>query len=143
MAKSTRNRGAAKKVSATNLRTFRTFLLMRQFAAQEIGARIAEARKLSGGITQEQLADLLNVTPRTVQNWEAGETIPWKHFQGLTAALGEPMEWFLSGDAEAPEDSPATGGLGEVFLERLEGVVERFEVAVDRLEQTRPEEEHG
>ena len=74
----------AKRSAATKDRTLRTFLLMQQFAAQEIGARIAQARRECGGMTQEQLAELLNISTRSVQDYEAGITIPWKHFQQMT-----------------------------------------------------------
>ncbi len=101
MTRSSGRNGGAKEGAATNLRTFRTFLLMQQFAAHEIGQRIAQARKEAGGITQEDLADALDVSKRSLQDYEAGVTIPWKHFTKLTAITGRQLEWFLHGDEPA------------------------------------------
>lgn len=94
------------KASATKLREFRTFLLVQQFAQKEIGARIAQARKEQGaGMTQEQLAELLNVSSRSVQDYEAGLTIPWKHFQRLEEIFKTPMSWFLHGEEPASKEN--------------------------------------
>lgn len=98
--KSTRNLVSPKKASATELRSFRTFLLMQQFAAQEIGARIAQARKEAGDMPQHELADALGVSTRQLQNYEAGATIPWKHFSQLEQIFERPLTWWLRGEEE-------------------------------------------
>lgn len=67
-------------VAATNGRNFRRFLLMQQFEAQEIGARIKQAR-LEAGLTQEELAALSSVSKRSLADYEAGQTIPYRHFR--------------------------------------------------------------
>lgn len=41
----------------------------------EIGKKLNQLRKLSG-MTQEQLAEKLNVSRQTVSKWEAGSTLP-------------------------------------------------------------------
>lgn len=133
--------------AATNLRTFRTFLLMQQFAAAEIGARIAQARKEAGGMTQEELADLLNVSKRSVQDYEAGVTIPWRHFQRLeTIFPNRSMAWFLHGDAAAEAPSPATDVVMAEIAERLVHVEQLLEGLAaqpdgDDLESPRASEE--
>lgn len=98
MTKSTRNGGRTKVSSATKARYFRTFLLMQQFAAEEIGARIAQARREASGMTQETLAEALDLSVRQLQNIEAGATIPWKHFNRLEAIFQKPLSWFLRGE---------------------------------------------
>lgn len=95
---------------------------MEQFAAEEIGARIADARKLANGMTQETLGDLIGVSKRSVQDYEAGVTIPWKHMQAISKVTKRPVEWFLYGDEET---------LGE----RTEELVHRFEALAVRLEE--------
>src|SRR3954447_14596127 len=100
MAQSRRSLGVTQELAATNHRNFRTFLLMQQFAAQEIGARIKQARK-ERGLTQEQLADLVEgFSKRSLQDYELGNTIPYKHFGELSRMLKRPQEWFLYGDSE-------------------------------------------
>lgn len=89
---------------------------MQQFEREAIGQRIAQARRESGGMTQPELADVLNVTVRQLQNYEAGETVPWKHFQTLERVFKRPLQWWLHGEEEPAPDA---------------GVVERL----DRIEQ--------
>lgn len=89
--------------AATNTRSFRTFLLVSQLQAQEIGARIALARN-EAGLTQEQLADLGSFSKRSLQNWEAGVVIPYKSFEEISRLLGRPTDWFLRGERPAQDD---------------------------------------
>lgn len=98
----------AQKLAATKGRNFRTFLLMQQFAADEIGARIAQARK-ERGLTQEQLAGMASFSQRSLQDYERGVTIPYRHMRELAKLLRRPEEWFLYGDPEPAErtDPPA------------------------------------
>ena len=105
------------KPAATKLRSFRTFLLMQQFAGAEIGARIAQARREAGAMTQDQLAELLNVSKRSVQEYEAGNTIPWKHFQSMAGIFKKPLEWFLHG--EAASDEAMTEALRQVVDDEI------------------------
>lgn len=114
---------AAKKSAATNARTFRTFLLMEQFAAREIGARIRQARK-ERGLTQEQLAEMASFSKRSLQDYEAGATIPYPHFTELSALLKKPTAWFLYG--EEPDAPDVT--------DRLERIEERLAEVLARLE---------
>ena len=106
---------------ATEARDFRTFLLMQQFAAREIGARIAQARREQGAMTQEQLAELLDVSTRAVQDYEGGKRIPWKHFKRLEQIFKRELDWFLHGETS---EEPAV-------LEQLVGVGRKLD-ALDR-----------
>lgn len=121
----------AQKAAATNSREFRTFLLMAQFEAQEIGARIQQARK-EKGLTQEELAEMASFSKRSLQDYETGQTIPYRQLQELGRLLGRPTEWFLYG-----EKDPAAGADLEQVLEAVEGL--RAEVAEIRgiLEELR------
>lgn len=128
MTSATRIRAYAKKPSATNARSFRRLLLVKQFAAAEIGERIAQARHETGGMTQDQLADLLNVSTRSVQAYEAGETIPWKYMRTLEEIFKRPMAWFLYGDqAEPAVDETLAAKFDEIRarLERIEQALAR------------------
>lgn len=110
---------AARKLAATQGRDFRTFLLVSQFEAQEIGARIALARK-EAGLTQEQVADVATFSKRSLQDYEAGVTIPYKHLREIAGILARKPEWFLHGDEVITED-------------RLSVVEDRLAEALDRL----------
>jgi len=67
-----------------------------------IGDRIREARKLKG-LTQPQLAKLLNVTKQVVSNWERGYTpsIPVETIAALARALDITPNYILLTEAIA------------------------------------------
>lgn len=87
------------KLSATDTRNLRTLLLLNVFAPEEIGARIAQARK-EAGLTQDELADILSVVTRTVQNYEAGATKPYTHLRAIADTTGRSVEWLLHGEPD-------------------------------------------
>jgi len=135
------------ETAATNLRSFRTFLLMAQFEAREIGARIAQARK-ERGLTQEQLAEMAPFSKRSLQDYENGTTIPYRHLRDLGRLLQRPEEWFLYGDSQeetgaaikqAVRDAVREILVQEQFprLEELAAALDRLEAAVTRLEEER------
>jgi transcriptional regulator with XRE-family HTH domain len=99
MAQVKHNQPAARKPAATNDRNFRTFLLVRQFEAEAIGARIALARK-EAGLTQQELAEMASFSKRSLQDYEAGNTIPYPHMQELSALLKREVPWFLHGEQD-------------------------------------------
>ena len=114
------------KTAATSARNFRTFLLVSQLEAKEIGARIALARK-EAGLTQEQVSQMSTVSKRSLQNYEAGTTIPYRHMRELSAMFDRPVEWFLHG--QLPEEDAVT--LAEIVrrLESLEALVAKLPTA--------------
>jgi transcriptional regulator with XRE-family HTH domain len=63
----------------------------------EVGRRIAVARA-AAGLTQQELADRLGVTRRSVQGYESGSIAPYRHVQRLSELLGRPVGWFLLDD---------------------------------------------
>ena len=75
--------------------------------SEAIGRRIAQARKEAGGISQQELADVLGVTKRAVQAYEDGTTIPWRHFPRMQELLGKSLSWFLEGRETAPAPAMA------------------------------------
>lgn len=123
MTQSRRRSQIAQKHAATNDRTFRTFLLMEQFAAREVGERIAQAR-IEAGMTQEDLAEVSPFSKRSLQDYEAGVTIPYKHMRHLAKVLRRPVDWFLHGNPQ-PED--------EEQLARLEAEVAALRADVAEL----------
>lgn len=97
------------KSAATNARNYRTFLLVAQLEAGAIGARIAQARN-EAGLTQEELADLaVGFSRRSLQDYETGVTIPYKHMQEIASLVAVTVEWLLHGepDEATPQDADA------------------------------------
>lgn len=73
------------------------------------------------GLSQEQFAELLKVTGRTVQNWEAGRSTPKQH------QLDEIKRWlslFPDGMVVAKPKSD---------FSRLIGIIEEQQRQIDRL----------
>lgn len=109
--------------AATNDRKFRTFLLMTQFEAKAIGARIARARD-EAGLTQEELAEMASFSKRSLQDYEAGTTIPYRHMREISSLLNREVPWFLHGEQQQVE---GVGDLLEAIRSRLEALEAKTE----------------
>jgi transcriptional regulator with XRE-family HTH domain len=108
---------------------------MQQFAAREIGARIALARK-ERGLSQEELADMVaGFSKRSLQDYEAGVTIPYKHLNELGRLLKKPEEWFLYGDDEQED---AGGSSDERLREIVREELREIRAVLERIEGDRP-----
>ena len=57
------------------------------FTAREVGARIAAMRR-ERGFTQEELAALAPFSKRSLQDYEAGISLPYRHLRDLSSLLG-------------------------------------------------------
>ena len=92
--------------------------------AIEIGKRIAEARKEAGGMTQEELGELVGVSVRSIAAWELGDVIPYRHLKELEKATGASAAWLLHGeestDVRDHQLDEINGKLDEI-LRRLDG----------------------
>lgn len=60
------------------------------------GERLVSARR-GVGLSQRALAAQLGVTVRTVQNYEAGRSVPYRHLDTLSRVLERPRSWLLYG----------------------------------------------
>ncbi|MBO6669651.1 helix-turn-helix transcriptional regulator [Parvibaculum sp.] len=64
---------------------------------KHVGGRIRAARK-DAGLTQDQLAGMIDKSVETISNLERGHTAPsLETLDHLARALAQPVEWFLSG----------------------------------------------
>lgn len=76
--------------------------LRKTHQGMELHQKIASARKRKG-LTQEELAELANVTVRTIQRLESGETVPRPYtIKAIAAALDTTFETLT-------EDAPVEG----------------------------------
>ena len=87
--------------------------------AREVGQRIARARYEAGWMTQKTLAELLCVCKRSVQAYEAGRTIPYRHLHRLAEIFEKPSSWFLDGERAAEEDASQVDHESQI-VKRLE-----------------------
>jgi transcriptional regulator with XRE-family HTH domain len=98
-----------------------------------IGARIASARR-AAGLTQRELAKQLGVTTRSIQNYESGAVVPYKHLRRIETLGRKRAGWLLAGDAD--DESLAT------TLEALHGALERHHsLLLEHLETLRRQTE--
>jgi transcriptional regulator with XRE-family HTH domain len=95
---------------------------MRQVEAGGIGRRIARARK-ERGLTQEELAALIGVSPRSIQGYEAGSVVPYRRLSRLAAVCNRDIGWLLEGDTTNEHE----------LVERLLSVIEELSAEAKRI----------
>lgn len=84
------------------------FICISVIYLMELGKKVALARKQKG-LTQEELADMANITVRTVQRIESGQTIPRAFtLKSLEQALGTDFNSFTD---QPPNQYPLTGSV--------------------------------
>ena len=93
---------------------------------RQIGALVRDARR-HHGLTQEQLAERVGVTQRSIQGYEAGAVVPYKHFKRLEEVTGRTLAWFLGREEDAGASNLADVG------ERLVALVEQVAAEAERL----------
>ena len=69
-----------------------------------VGKRIAQARRESG-MTQAELAAALQVTVRSIQNYESGVSVPYRHLRTIESLTHKRPGWTLDGDGDGALDS--------------------------------------
>lgn len=81
--------------------------LMTRLLQDEIRARIKQARERAG-ISQEEMAALMGVIPRTQQNWESAQgksaKVPWERLNEISDVTGATVRWLIHGDDEEHYD---------------------------------------
>lgn len=120
------------KPAATNDRNFRTFLLVSQLEAKAIGMRIAQARN-EAGMTQEDVADVATFSKRSLQDYEAGVTIPYKHLREIGRILKREVPWFLHGEPQREADDVTLSEIARRLESLEEQVAESVAVTKEAL----------
>lgn len=83
-----------------------------------IGALITKKREQKN-ITQNELADHLGVSVKTVERWESGKTVPdYRVIMPLCDKLGVSLHELLTGKSALPENSD----ISDTLLELLSGM---------------------
>lgn len=79
---------------------------MERAGRERIGARIRRARRESD-LTQAELAGFLGVTTRSVQNYESGAIVPYRHLGRIELVTRKRPGWLLreDGDGGALDDT--------------------------------------
>jgi transcriptional regulator with XRE-family HTH domain len=84
---------------------------------KRIGSRVRQAR-LETGLTQAELAEQLGITTRSVQNYESGAIVPWRHLSRIEVLTRKRSGWLLRGE---------DGGELQVVLADLQRVMEQHQ----------------
>ncbi len=124
---------ARSQVTATNPRNLRTLLLRvleegSRIQLASIGKRIQQARN-EAGLTQDQLAQLVDVRMRQIQNYEAGDSAPYRRINQLAEALNVSTGWILHGDAP-PSATVDASAVEEHYAELAETLEDLAQVVV-------------
>ena len=93
-----------------------------------------QALRKSAGLSQEQLAERLNVTRQAVSKWETGEGKPdIDNLLPLARLLGTTVDYLLDDEADAPrpeeprtETPPQTESVGRELWEQLKSFGRRW-----------------
>jgi transcriptional regulator with XRE-family HTH domain len=104
--------------------------------AREVGRRIARARYEAGWMTQKTLAELLCVCKRSVQSYEAGATIPYRHLHRLADIFERPATWFLYG-GEPADDSSAVADRDDEIIKRLDAQTRVLKALTTQIHEVR------
>jgi transcriptional regulator with XRE-family HTH domain len=112
---------------------------MRHNEDDTIGRRIAQARR-EAGLTQEELGQLIGVTTRSVQGYEAGNVIPFRHLRKLENATGKSRGWLLYGDDDSGNVGDVATTLAALVAQIAEDA-ERIARAAEQLERSRSREQ--
>ena len=75
-----------------------------------IGVRIAQARRVAG-LTQRELAERLGVTVRSIQNYESGAIVPYRHLARIESVGNKRPGWLLAGEGTGDEPQPTLQAL--------------------------------
>jgi transcriptional regulator with XRE-family HTH domain len=119
--------GVSVATTSRKVHTFRggeyVAALMAELSRAGIAQRIATARE-QAGLTQPELAEVMHVHYRTVQDWESPkkQATPWDRLDELAAVTGVRKEWLLHGELEEAVPDAATL---HRRLSDLEGAVEQ------------------
>jgi transcriptional regulator with XRE-family HTH domain len=131
--------------SLTKTRKDRTFRsgpylarLMAELDRAAISTRLGESRE-QAGLTQPEIADVLHVHWRTVQNWESprDSAVPWDRLDEWAQITGRPKEWLLHGDPpeSKPDLSEINAKLDQLLEERVAIPSPFWETAIEVLER--------
>lgn len=102
---------------------------MAELDRAQISARLAASRE-EAGLTQAEMAELLQVHFRSVQNWESPkvETVPWDRIDEWARATGRTKDWLLHGHDQIDWGAEAAADL-RAIREGLEQVDRKIDVA--------------
>jgi transcriptional regulator with XRE-family HTH domain len=101
-----------------------------------ISERIRQART-SAGFTQGELAAGLGVTTRSVQNYEAGKSIPYRHLRQIESLTHTPPGWLVAGGSYGPDELTDLAALCDTLERQTLLIQSQLEVLTGHIEQLR------
>jgi transcriptional regulator with XRE-family HTH domain len=101
-----------------------------------IGRRIALARK-ERGLTQRDCAELIGITVRSLQHYEAGNIVPYRHFHRMERLLRKRPGWFLEDESERYASMEALSELRGQLTDHLALLEDRLLMLSENVERLR------
>ena len=106
---------------------------------RRIGSRIAQVRK-GAGLTQRELAAELGVTPRSVQNYESGAVVPYKHLRRIELLTRTRPGWIM-GESDQPDLFVSVDAVHEALQRHQVLMAEHLEAMKQHTERLREQRE--
>ena len=108
---------------------------------QEIGNRIARERRRLG-LSRLQLAEMLDISQRSMQDYERGIRVPFAYFPKLEAIFDRPIGWILYGPGPgatyadlAAFDPDLAAQRHDQLVARLNDLAEAVRILTVRVDQ--------
>jgi len=98
---------------------------MAEIQREGVCQRIAQARR-DAGVTQQEMADALDITMRAYQAYES-DRIPWRRLTQIGEITGKSKAWLLHGEEEQPSQEVLSGA------EELLAAIHELTAQVSRL----------
>ena len=83
----------------------------------------------------------MGVTVRSVQNYEAGKSVPYRHLRHIESLTNVPPGWLLAGGAYGPGELGELSTLCDSLRRQATSIQEQLEVLTAHLEQLRQQRE--
>jgi transcriptional regulator with XRE-family HTH domain len=107
---------------------------------RRVGTRIATARR-EAGMTQRQLARELGVTTRSIQNYEAGAVIPYRHLRRIETLTRRRPGWLLAVNPERDDMGDTLARLERALADHQRLLQEHLETVRQQTELLRVQQE--
>jgi transcriptional regulator with XRE-family HTH domain len=120
----------------TNGTDFANFLLVSQIDPEGIRRRLRQARHETG-LTQQEVADALEIHKRTIENYENSRVPEFRMLNRLADVLNVSVAWLLHGDAMQPTEDVELRSEIAALREAQQDLVRRFDELADLLRDAR------
>ena len=91
-------------------------------------------------MTQGELAAALGITTRSVQNYEAGKSIPYRHLRRIELLTHTPPGWLLAGGTRGPGALTDLAAVRDTLEKQMLLIRSQLEVLTEHMEHLREQQ---